>query len=194
MDKIVIEVAKPSDSAKLLEIYAPYVCETAISFEYDVPTVEEFKTRIENTLRRYPYFVARKNGEIIGYAYAGVFKEREAYSRCVETTVYVKQNSKKQGIGKALYCALEKALKMQNIINLNACIAYSDNDDEYLTKNSVQFHEHIGYSYVGRFHNCGYKFDRWYDMVWMEKMISDHLENPLPVKTFPEIKDEFYIK
>ena len=113
----------------------------------------------------------------MGYAYANTFKDRAAYDYAVETTVYVDKSCKKSGIGKALYLELEKALAAKNIINLYACIAYPENDDEYLTKNSVQFHEHLGYKLVGRFHKCGYKFGRWYDMVWMEKFLSAHPHN-----------------
>ena len=78
----------PEDAKRLLEIYAPYVENTAITFEYDVPTLEEFIERIRHTLEKYPYIVALNNGTIVGYAYAGMFHEREAYSRCVETSIY----------------------------------------------------------------------------------------------------------
>ena len=73
---------------------------------------------------------------------------------------------------------MENILKMQNIFNLNACIAYTAVEDEHLTNNSVQFHDHMGYRLVGRFQQCGNKFGRWYDMVCMEKHIGEHKENP----------------
>ena len=174
MYKNTIRIARAEDAEELLRIYAPYVKETAITFEYEVPTVEEFKERIIKTLQKYPYLVAEVDGEAVGYAYAGAFKERAAYDWAVESTVYIKNNKRKMGIGSELYNALEKILHMQNIINVNACIAYTDNDDEYLTKGSVMFHENMGYKTVGRFHKCGYKFNKWYDMVWMEK----HLDVP----------------
>ena len=82
---------------------------------------------------------------------------------------------------------LKTALKAQNIINLYACIGYPEEDDEYLTKNSKQFHEHLGYRLIGEFRKCGYKFGRWYHMVWMEKMIGEHPEKPEQVKRFSEI-------
>ena len=77
---------------------------------------------------------------------------------------------------------------MQNILNLNACIGYPEIEDEYLTKNSVEFHNHLGYRLVGKFNKCGYKFDRWYDMVWMEKIIGEHKKNQPKVIPFPEIQ------
>lgn len=80
------------------------------------------------------------------------------------------------GIGRRLYEELENILKQQGILNVNACIAYPQVKDEYLTKDSVLFHEKLGYTMVGIFHQCGYKFHRWYDMVWMEKFIGEHRE------------------
>ena len=185
--EITIRSARPEDAAALLSIYAPYVEHTAITFEYDVPSLKEFRERIVSTLERYPYLVAVRDGEITGYAYAGPFHSRAAYDWAVETSIYVKENEKKSGIGKALYTALEKTLAAQNITNLNACIACPEIDDEYLTRNSIQFHAHLGYSMIGEFHQCGYKFNRWYNMVWMEKLIGKHLENQPPVIPFPEI-------
>lgn len=192
MEKNMIRTATEKDAEKLLEIYAPYVQNTAITFEYTVPSLEEFTERIRHIQEKYPYLVAEENGEILGYAYAGPFKQRAAYDWAVETTIYVRRDSKRQGIGKALYEALEKALSMQNIINVNACIAYPVTEDEYLTKDSVHFHESVGYKMVGEFHKCGYKFNRWYNMVWMEKHLGSHEEHPLPVKRFDEIKGKLW--
>lgn len=189
MEKPTIRVATPDDARDLLNIYAPYVTDTAITFEYDVPSVLEFQERIRQTLKKYPYLVAEKDGRIVGYAYAGAFKDRAAYDWAVETTVYVDRNSKKQGIGKELYGALETALTLQHILNLNACIATPETEDEYLTRNSIQFHEHFGYRLVGEFRCCGYKFSRWYHMVWMEKHLAPHPQSPLPVKPFDEIRE-----
>lgn len=174
MNDIAIRSARPSDARELLEIYAPYVKNTAITFEYDVPTVDEFSQRIQKTLSKYPYIVAESGGEAVGYAYAGPFKNRAAYDRSVETTVYVKQKHRKKGIGCALYAELERLLKEQNILNMYACIAYAMQEDEYLTNDSERFHKKIGFETVGRFHKCGYKFGRWYDMIWMEKLIGEH--------------------
>lgn len=187
MEGITIRTAVLQDAEALLAIYAPYVENTAITFEYDVPTVEEFAGRIGNVLKRYPYLVAEVDGEPAGYAYAGPFKERAAYDWAVETTVYVKEDMKKHGIGRALYEALEKTLAAQGILNLNACIAFPEKEDEYLTTDSVKFHKKMGFSEVGRFHKCGCKFGRWYDIVWMEKHIGTHEENPAEVRSFAEV-------
>ena len=181
MESCHVRIAGGEDAEKLLAIYAPYVENTAITFEYEVPSIEEFRERIEHTLSRYPYLVAERGGEILGYAYASAFKERAAYAWAVETSIYIRTDAKHLGLGKLLYNALEGALRLQNITNVNACIAHPTVPDEYLTLNSEQFHEHLGYSFVGRFTGCAYKFGHWYDMVWMEKLIAPHDASPLPV-------------
>ncbi len=176
IDDISIRFAKPEDAKELLKIYAYYVTDTAISFETEVPSEEEFKLRIEEVLRSYPYIVACKDDEILGYAYLHSFVGRKAYELSAETTIYLNPDKKKMGIGKKLYSVLEDVAKAQNITNLYSCIGYVDKEDEYLNNNSVQFHEHIGFRMVGKFENCGHKFGRWYHMVWMEKIIGEHGE------------------
>ena len=175
-----VRPAVMADAAPLLAIYAPYVLNSAITFEYVVPSQEEFAARIQHTLKRYPYLVAENEGELLGYAYASAFKERAAYDWSVETSIYVRQDLHRGGIGKALYLALEEALKSQHIINVNACIAYPNPE-------SIAFHEHLGYKTVAHFTQCGYKHGQWYDMVWMEKMLADHPANPKPVIAFSEL-------
>ncbi len=182
-----IRVAKAEDAQALLSIYAPYVEATAITFEYEVPSEDEFTKRIQHILQKYPYLVAELNGEVLGYAYAGAFNERAAYDWSVETTIYVKKNKRRLGIGRKLYNALETALKAQGILNLNACIAYPEEEDKYLTKDSVSFHNKMGFQMVGQFHNCGYKFNCWYNMVWMEKQIGSHEKKQPRVKPFSDI-------
>jgi phosphinothricin acetyltransferase len=178
---ITIRIAKEADIEEILAIYAPYVRETAITFEYTVPTLEEFRERMRKTLTKYPYLVAVQEAEILGYAYASEFKNRAAYDWAVETTIYVKQDSRKSGVGKKLYQALEEVLKRQNICNLYACIAYPN-------PGSIGFHEHLGYQTIGHFSKCGYKFETWYDMIWMEKMIAEHDQHPKPFKPISELR------
>lgn len=187
--EIKIRLAAEKDVGQLLEIYAPYVKSTAITFEYEVPAAEEFAARMRHVQRRYPYFAAEAGDEIVGYAYAGAFGSRAAYDWSVETSIYVKMDRKGLGIGRKLYDALEGALAAQGILNLNACIAYAPEEDEYLTQASVRFHEKLGYRLAGHFHQCGYKFARWYDMVWMEKHIGSHRKDQPPARSFEEIKD-----
>ncbi len=180
-----LRTVTPDDAEELLNIYAPYVKNTAISFEYDVPSVEEFRERIINTAKKYPYIAAQKDGKILGYAYAGDFYGRKAYEHSAETTVYVKEDSRRLRVGKMLYAELERLLKKQNITNLYACVAYTEEPDEYLTNDSINFHSRLGFKVVGEFKNCGYKFGRWYSVVWLEKIIAEH--SPLPEPFVPSL-------
>ncbi len=168
---MIIKDVEISDAPRLLEIYAPYVIHTAVSFEYEVPDLKEFEKRIEKTKEHYPYLAAWERDRIVGYCYAEVFHARKAYEKCVEISIYVCTDHKKQGIGRALYGALEAHLKEQGIKNLYACIAYPNKEDEYLTRDSVYFHEKMGFRKCGYFTKCGNKFNRWYDMIYMEKII-----------------------
>ena len=172
---ITVRRAETGDAERLLEIYDHYVRNTAITFEYETPSLEEFKERMVGIMKRYPYLVIEKDGKIEGYSYAGVFKDRAAYDRSCETTIYIDKDAHKEGLGRMLYEALEEELKKQGMLNLYACIGFPAAEDEYLTTNSADFHAHLGYTKVGEFHKCGYKFGRWYDMIWMEKMIGEHL-------------------
>lgn len=183
MDTAIVRDASIEDAERLLEIYAYYVTNTAISFEYEVPALKEFQNRIGNTLKRYPYLVVEKNGTIQGYAYAGSFVGRAAYGWSCELTVYLDHASRKCGLGRKIYEALEERLRDMGILNLYACIGYPEQEDEYLNKNSAGFHAHLGFTKVGEFHKCGYKFGRWYNMIWMEKIIGEHGAGQTPVKS-----------
>ena len=169
-----IRSASTTDAARILNIYAYYVANTAISFEIDVPTLSEFEHRIATTLEKYPYLVVEEDGEIRGFAYAGPFKTRAAYDRSCEVSIYVDRNAQGRGYGRALYDELENRLRAMDILNLYACVASPIEEDEYLTRNSERFHNHLGFTTVGEFHKCSNKFSRWYNMVWMEKIIGEH--------------------
>lgn len=186
---ILIRPAALRDAEEMLKIYTPYIEKTAITFEYGVPHINEFAGRIECVLEKYPWLAAEREGNILGYAYAGTFKDRAAYDWAVETSIYVEEEYRWTGVGSKLYQALEKILAAQNILNLNACIAYADPEDRYLTNDSARFHEKMGYQMAGRFHRCGYKFGRWYDMIWMEKMIGRHSEHPKEVMPFSKFSE-----
>ncbi len=193
-NEITLRIATEKDAPRLLEIYRPYVEKTAVSFEYQVPDLEEFQSRMRNVSRKYPYLVAESAGEIWGYAYTHSFISRAAYDHSAELTIYLKEDKQKMGIGKKLYRALEEISKAQNICNLYACIGYPEKEDEYLTRNSADFHEHMGYHIVGKFYNCGRKFHRWYHMVWAEKIIGVHEPDSSLVIPFPQLDPEILHK
>lgn len=181
--KISLRQATVSDARQLLSIYAPYVTDTTVTFEYDVPSIDNFIFRISSTLQTYPYYVALADGEIVGYTYASPFRTRAAYNWVVETTIYIKQDLRGSGIGTMLYSALEKTLREQGVLTMVACIAYPNPP-------SIAFHEATGFQKVGHFSKSGYKLGRWVDVVWMEKHIGSHNENPSQVIPYSELTKE----
>lgn len=172
-----IRIATPGDAPFIQDIYRYYVENTAITFEFEVPSVEEFQGRIEKTLERYPYLVAEEDGEVIGYAYAGIFYDRRAYDWSAEMSVYVRNGIHGKGVGTALYEKLEELLRKQHIVNLFACITHPNEESE-------AFHQARGYEKNAHFENCGYKLGRWWDIVWMQKVIAPNEEAPEPFLRF----------
>ena len=180
-----IRIASIGDAEAILAVYAPYVRNTAITFEYDVPEIGSFRSRIEETLENYPYLVAEENGKIVGYAYAGVLRERAAYQHIAEMSVYVDQECRRRGIGQALYRELERGLHRQNEFSVYACVTASvRKDDAYVDDGSIRFHERMGYAKVGEYPLCGYKFGRWYDVVWLVKDLGEKPDQPEPFIPF----------
>lgn len=172
MVNIIIRSATVEDAASVWNIYRYYVEHTAISFEITMPSVEDIAVRIRRVLSTFPYLVAEVAGCVIGYAYAGPFIPREAYDHCAEVSIYVARENRRSGAGRLLYDALLARLAQQGISNVYACIGVPETEDEYLNNNSAQFHAHMGFTEVGRFRNSGYKFGRYYHMIWMERILS----------------------
>lgn len=176
-----VRVATPDDAQGLLAIYAPFVAETTVSFETDVPSVDEFRGRIERTLARYPYLVAETNdGRALGYCYAGAFKDRAGYDHTVEATVYTAPEARGKGVAHALYDELDAYLVQMGVCNVEACITYPNPASE-------KFHAKRGFSTVAHFHRCGYKLGEWLDMIWMEKEIGARPAHPAPLVPFPAV-------
>ena len=166
---LLIRTAEEADAPALLAIYAPYVRNTAISFEYVPPTAEEFAARIRTvTEAGYPYLIAERGGKPVGYAYASRFRSRKAYDPSVEVSVYVDSAFRGTGIGKALYRELFRLLPSCGVTNVYACITCPhEAPDPYLTDASPCFHEAIGFRKCGHFTACAVKFGRKYDMgMW----------------------------
>jgi phosphinothricin acetyltransferase len=189
MSDVIIREAKLEDVKDLVDIYAYYVKDTAITFEYEVPSLEEFSERMRHINEKYPYFVIEENGQILGYSYAHEYYGRAAYDWCVEMTIYLRKDAKGRGLGKLLYTKMEQALKMMNIKNLYSCIATVNRECPFLTNASVYFHKALGFKKCAQFDSCGYKFGQWFDMIWMVKIIGDHEKNPQKVKKFSELID-----
>ena len=146
--------------------------------------------RVRKTLERYPYIVAVEDDQIVGYAYASAFRPRAAYLHSIETSIYMRMDYRGKGVGRRLYEALAKLLMLQNVYNMEACIAHCDPADEYVPATSRLFHERLGFRLVGQFNKCAHKFGRWYDMIWMEKILGDHVANPEPFMPFTQVAQE----
>ena len=172
-----IRMATLADTGALLELYAPYILTTCISFEYTVPTLEEYRERIAAISREYPYIVYEEGGRLLGYAYAHRYLERIAYSWDVEVSIYLAPEAQGRGVGKRLYAVLEELLQLQQVKNLYACIT----GDNY---HSIALHQSLGYKLVGTFSKAGFKQGRWLDVVWLEKAVASKLEAPQPLVPF----------
>lgn len=169
---ILIRPVNEADAPAIAAIYAPYVRDTAITFEYEAPTAEEFARRIRETTCKYPYFVAECDGQIVGYCYASAFRTRAAYAFDVESSIYVAEDARGRGVGSALLEALEEALEKMGFVNIYAIITDSTAPDErFVTGESLKFHARHGYVQEGRLRATGYKFERWYDIVFMTKKL-----------------------
>lgn len=171
MSEAVIRNAHPDDAERLVQIYSHYVLNTAVSFEYKVPSIEEFRERIIKTTMKYPYLVCTIEDIIVGYAYAGAYSTRQAYDWTAATSIYVDKDHRRKGIGSLLYDELEKRLKEQGIINLLAGVASCETEDKYLSHDSIRFHISKGYTQVAHMKTVGKKFDRWYDLLWYQKKL-----------------------
>ena len=171
-----IRLATEADIPAMLEIYGPYVLETTCSFEYAVPTAEEFTRRFRHHTEWCPWLVWEEGGRVLGYAYGAPAFERMAYSWCAEVSIYLAPAVQGAGVGRKLYTALEALLQHQGYRVLYAIVT-----SENLP--SIAFHLALGYSRRAEFENCGYKFHRWIGTVWLEKR-TEFVENPtkIPVK------------
>ncbi len=173
-----ISLASEADAKEILEIYAPYIKNTVITFEYEVPTLEEFTQRIRLVNAQYPYLVYRDEGKIVAYAYASSFKTRAAFSWDVETSIYVHPDYHHTGIAKKLYQALIALLKLQGYYHVYVYISYPN-------ESSVRFHEKLGFTTCGMYEKTGYKHGAWRDLICMELSLrpqKDLVANSSPEK------------
>ena len=168
-----IRPATVADLPRILEIYAPYVEYTAISFEYTVPTLAEFTDRFLGITAQFPWLVWEENGAVLGYAYGSLPFERAAYQWSAEASIYLCPEARGRGIGKSLYAALEEILKKQGYRKVYAIITTAN-------EASVAFHQAVGYRHTASFPDCGYKFGQWYGTVWLEKDLNTWPAPPQP--------------
>lgn len=160
-----IRPAVPADAAALLAIYRPYIENTAVTFEYTVPSAEEFAHRIEETTSFYPYLIWEEDGQILGYAYAHRHRERAAFQWNAELSVYLAPSATGRGIGTALYGALIELLLLQGVQNFYGCVTMPNTASDAL-------HRKMGFSQCSIWHHSGYKLGKWHDVAWYEMNLS----------------------
>ena len=170
-----LRIAAEADVPAILAIYAPYVADTTVSFEYDVPTEEAFLRRFREITAEFPWLVWEEQGKILGYAYASRPFVRAAYSWCAEPSIYLAPEAQGRGIGRRLYQALEELLKVLGYRMLFALITGEN-------EGSLRFHEKLGYTTAGKLQAAGYKMGRWCHVIWMEKHLQI-VENPMEFPT-----------
>jgi phosphinothricin acetyltransferase len=176
-----IRLATEADCAAILDIYAPFIRNTVVTFEYDVPSLTDFRVRLANIIKQYPWLVCEIDGKIVGYAYASRYSERRAYDWSTDASVYVHPDFQRHKIASALYDALFEILKIQGYYNVYAVITAANNTSQL-------FHEAFGFIPVGIFHHVGFKAGRWLDVKWMELTLNEPSDTPIDPKTVHEIK------
>jgi L-amino acid N-acyltransferase YncA len=162
----VLRPAVPADAEALLALYRPIVLDTAISFEIDPPSVEEFRLRIEATTARWAWLVAEQDSAPVGYAYASAHRTRAAYRWSVETSICVGSAHRGRGLGTMLYEELLRVVAELGYCNAFAAIALPNDA-------SIALHRRVGFEPVGVFRRVGRKFDRWHDVSWWQRHLRD---------------------
>lgn len=179
-----LRLATPEDANSILEIYAPYIENTSLTFETVVPSKKEFEERIQTYLINWPWLVCDINGTIAGYAYASKYREREGYKWCTESSIYIHDDHQKSGIGKALYTALFEILRKQGFNNVYAVINLPN-------EKSVTFHEKLGFTYFATYEKVGFKLGKWKNVGWWQLIINNYSDNPAPPVKFSELNKNF---
>ncbi len=169
-----IRTARTEDAGEIREIYAHYVRETAITFAYTVPSLEETRCQVERTLKKYPYLVVETKKGVRGFAYAHPFHEREAFGWAAELSIYLHPMETGRGWGKALYALLLQDLKAQRVCIVYGVVASPNPDSEHL-------HESMGFIKAGMYHKVGYKLGKWWDVSLYEHALCERPDSPAPL-------------
>ena len=177
-----IRFATEEDALSLLEIYNQYI-DTSITFEYVLPSEEEFRGRIREYSKVYPYFVCEEDEKIIGYIYAHRGMERAAFQWNAEISIYLDKNICGRGLGKKLYAMIIEVLQLQGVKTVYGSVSTPN-------PRSVKLHEDMGFHFLGAYHNTGFKAGAWRDLMWFEKQIGEYDEEPVPIKSIYEIDAE----
>ena len=166
-----IRLISENDANEVLEIYKPYVLHTTVTFEYEMPPMDEFLQRIKVNITDYPWLVCLHGNKIIGYAYAGFHRYRTAYQWSCESTIYLSPEFHRRGIGRILYLTLFSLLRVQGYCNVYAGVSLPN-------EKSVGLHQSLGFTKIGIYKKIGYKFNKWCDVEWFQFHLQKHIDNP----------------
>ena len=184
-EAVCVRAAAPEDAEQLLEIYTPFVISedsslSNVSFELAAPDVEEFRQRIQDISKQFPYLVGEVNGQILGYVYCHPYRERLAYQWAVEVTIYLAPAGQGKGLGRLLYETMEKLLCLQGVTMAYSCITLGN-------EHSIKMHEALGYRLIGTFSKSGCKNGQWLDTVWLEKQLQPCPKQPDNIKSWRKL-------
>ena len=184
-EAVCVRAAAPEDAEQLLEIYTPFVISedsslSNVSFELAAPDVEEFRQRIQDISKQFPYLVGEVNGQILGYVYCHPYRERLAYQWAVDVTIYLAPVGQGKGLGRLLYETMEKLLCLQGVTMAYSCITVGND-------HSIKMHEALDYRLIGTFTNSGYKNGQWLDTVWLEKQLQPCPDQAYNIKSWWEL-------
>ncbi len=174
-----IRLARPDDASTMVDIYAPFIRDNAVSFELEVPTVAEFADRVSATFKTLPWLVCEAEGTVVGYAYGSKHRDRAAYQWSVDVSLYITEDYRRRGVGRALYTSLFACLQLQGYFNAYAGITLSN-------PASVGMHEAMGFTHIGTFQDVGHKFGTWHSVGWWELSLQERT-SPAALISLPDI-------
>ncbi len=179
-----IRLAEPGDAREMLEIYAPFVENSSVTFETVVPSAGDFGERISRYLEKAPWLVLDAGNELAGYAYASLYRERTAYQWSMECSVYIKEGWQQKGVASVLYDTLFSILTRQGFRNVYAVINLPN-------ERSVAFHERMGFVWFATYEQVGYKLGQWKNVGWWRKILNPFSEAPDPPVMFRDLDKSF---
>ncbi len=181
-NELTIRLIGENDTQQVLDIYRPYVLDTAITFEYEVPSAAEYQERITTNTEHYPWLVCLQHDQIVGFAYGSKHRYKTAYQWSVESTVYLSPAAHGKGIGRLLYETLFELLKLQGYFNVYAGVAIPNAKSE-------GFHKALGFEVIGDFKKIGYKLGEWHDVKWFQLHLATHTDQPPVPESMQAIRD-----
>jgi phosphinothricin acetyltransferase len=166
-----VRSANPADAVACAAIYAPYVTDTAITFETEPPSAKEMAQRIAAAVRRHAWMVLEDEGQVAGYAYGASFKSRAAYRWSCEVSVYLELGRRRTGAGRALYDALFARLVERGFRTAVAGMTLPNDA-------SIGFHRAMGFEPVGTYRRIGWKHNAWHDVAWTQRPLTLDVDPP----------------